>query len=271
MNKQRYLAELQRLLVFMTEEDRSAAVQRYAAMFDAAGEDGADALIAKIGSPTKVAIALSRGYEPGAFAAEPAAEPEKPEAARPSRRREEPSAREDVSWDELINYDMPDYMTEDEEDRPEEDPAEAPRPRRSGEGDEPLAWEEEPEPWRRPEAAAEKTRHMPLGLGIPLFILIILAVGVPLLLAAAAAMAALLLPGAAGGIAAYLAAVGGLWCVGYIADAVFMFGLGFILLGVGLLLLWAGIWVDAKIIGLYARGVQWLSGALLGKRVTEDA
>ncbi|MCD7846407.1 MAG: hypothetical protein LUG57_11290, partial [Oscillospiraceae bacterium] len=86
MNKQRYLAELQRLLVFMTEEDRELTVQRYGELFDAAGPEGEEALVKQIGSPTKAAISLSRGYEPGGLgdvlppvpAPEPEAQPEAP-------------------------------------------------------------------------------------------------------------------------------------------------------------------------------------------------
>ncbi len=266
MNKQRYLAELQRLLVFMTEEDRAAAVRRYADMFDEAGEEGEDVLIAKIGSPTKAAIALSRGYEPGSMAAKA------PEAPAQPRRPKEYSM-EDMSWEEIASYDLPDYMTEDGEDGeagPEEGDAYFPRVYEP-DGEAP-AWDAaEAEPWRKnaPGKGAVE-RGMPLGLGIPLFVLIIAAIGIPLFAAIVAVMAALLCPGLAGLVGAYLAAVGGLWCVGYMADAIFMFGLAFIILALGLVLLWGGIWINAKIIDLYAKGVQWLCGELLGRRVTED-
>ena len=70
MNKQRFLAELRRLLVFMTESDRSIALEKYTRMFDEAGEGGEAALLEKLGSPTKVAISLSRGYVAGQLTAE---------------------------------------------------------------------------------------------------------------------------------------------------------------------------------------------------------
>ena len=44
LNKQRYLAELQRLLVFMTPDDRDRTVRRFSYMFDAAGPEGEAAL-----------------------------------------------------------------------------------------------------------------------------------------------------------------------------------------------------------------------------------
>ena len=70
MNKQQFLAELKRLLTYMTPEDRSVVLEDYAARFDDAGESGLSGLLSVIGSPTKVAITLSRGYTPGALAAE---------------------------------------------------------------------------------------------------------------------------------------------------------------------------------------------------------
>ena len=68
MNKNQFLAELKRLLSYMTPEDRSAALDDYANRFDSAGEDGTSALLAEIGTPTKVAITLSRSYTPGCWA-----------------------------------------------------------------------------------------------------------------------------------------------------------------------------------------------------------
>ena len=67
MNKQKYLGELRRLLVFMTDEDRDVAIERYGTLFDQASPDGLDVFTEALGSPTKNAIRLSRGYEPGSI------------------------------------------------------------------------------------------------------------------------------------------------------------------------------------------------------------
>ncbi len=56
MNKQQYLAELQRLLVFMTETDREYTIRHYTDLFDSAGPEKERALIEIHGSPTKAAI-----------------------------------------------------------------------------------------------------------------------------------------------------------------------------------------------------------------------
>ncbi len=65
MNKQRYLAELQRLLIYMTAADRAETLRRYGILFDRAGPGGEDELIRRIGSPTNTSIRLSRNYAPG--------------------------------------------------------------------------------------------------------------------------------------------------------------------------------------------------------------
>ena len=65
MKKQRYLAELQRLLIYMTAADRAETLRRYGILFDRAGPEGEDELIRRIGSPTNTSIRLSRNYTPG--------------------------------------------------------------------------------------------------------------------------------------------------------------------------------------------------------------
>jgi hypothetical protein len=107
-------------------------------------------------------------------------------------------------------------------------------------------------------------------VGIPLFVLVMVALGLPLLALCLGVMALLLIPGGLGIFGAYLAAVGGLWCLSYIADAILMFGLAFLILALGLIVLWLGLWADVKLAGLYVQGVNWLSGELLGRKVTED-
>jgi uncharacterized membrane protein len=304
LNKQRYLAELQRLLVFMTEADREQTVHRYGEIFDAAGEAGEAELLNELGSPTKVAIQLSRGYEPGQLAAIlPQAEaPTVPEPAPTKPSQEEP-------WDNLPSFELPDLdigselvadMPTAEPETPDTSAASAPKEDKTPETEAPSApmdtaadIEDEPvpaaeppeaehaapqpdqqeEPWRnKPKKAASPavTRSIPLGVGIPLFILVMVALGLPLAALCVVVMAALLIPGGVGLLGAYLAAVGGLWCIGYVADAVLMFGLAFLILALGLMILWLGLWADVKLASLYVRGVGWLSGELLEGTVAED-
>lgn len=283
MNKQRYLAELQRLLVFMTEEDRELTVQRYGELFDAVGPEGETELIERIGSPTKAAIRLSRGYEPGQLTdippqvpdSETEAEPEEPEEAKESASQE---SLEEL-WNELDEFELPDLELE----LPGEDAAKAAEPKEESEPEpelktEPERRETRPAPIRppkEPEPVREtKTiykRVMPIGLGAVLFAVLMICVGLPLAAVCVALAVVCLCPGAAAAIGAWLIFVGGLWCVSFMADAILIFGLSFIVLAVAVLLLFAGIWADVQLIRLYIRGVDALGGLLLGRKVTVDA
>lgn len=255
MNKQRYLAELQKLLVFMTEEDKALAIRHYGDMFDAVGEEGEAELARQLGSPTKAAIGLSRGYEPGSIRNLPAA------PAKAQKPRVSLTQTQEDPWGDLPTFEIPDL------DLPE-DPATA---------------EEKPEPKRKPdflrempeEDRTENTtseyyyeRSMPLGAGIALLVLVMLALGIPLAALVLALMAVCLAPGAAIVFGAYLAAVGGLWCLSILADAMLLFGTAFLILAVGLIVLWGGVWLCSRLAMLYVRGVQWLCGELLGRKVT---
>ena len=60
INKQKFLAELGKLLTFMYEEDRQRALGMYSRMFDEAGDEVA--LLQSLSSPTKQAVIVARAY-----------------------------------------------------------------------------------------------------------------------------------------------------------------------------------------------------------------
>ena len=76
MDRKKYLAELEKLLGFMSSWDRQAAMARYAARFDEGGDD--EAVIESLGTPTRVAFVLAQDYvpspPPAPAAPDPAAE-----------------------------------------------------------------------------------------------------------------------------------------------------------------------------------------------------
>lgn len=261
MTKQKFLAELSRLLVFMTEEDRAETIRRYSAMFDAAGPEGEAALLEQLGTPTRTAIALSRGYEPGSVKVEaPAPAPaETPSDAPP---------KETLDEFGLPEFTLPGLDGEDAY-TPRSNPVEEQLPKRVSMPKTVVAREPA---WDAPPPPAETRieRTMPLGLGIPLFIFVMIALGLPVAAVFLALIAVLLLPGGALLTGVYLTVVGALWCTAYMADAILLFGTAFIVLAAALIVLWAGIWVDVKLGTLYVRGVKWLAGELLGRRVTDD-
>lgn len=60
INKQKFLAELGKLLTFMYDEDRERAVEMYVRMFEEARDEMA--LIQSLGSPTRQAVVVARAY-----------------------------------------------------------------------------------------------------------------------------------------------------------------------------------------------------------------
>lgn len=64
INKQKFLAELGKLLTFMDEADRLAALEMYSAMYDEAESE--EALSQFFMSPTRQAVIIARAYDAGA-------------------------------------------------------------------------------------------------------------------------------------------------------------------------------------------------------------
>lgn len=291
MNKQRYLAELGQLLIFMTGADRALTLEKFGALFDEAGPGGAEALTGRIGSPTKNAIRLSRSYMPGCLTDEilfqgmdldrPAPEPAPEEEPAPEDEAE--AAEPHYAGPELPDLsDMPELpdlpdATAAEAPANEEPEAEAkkPAPAPADRGrfvavpvhEEPP--EEEPEDEaelpRRPEPRVE--RPMSPWVGAPLFVLSIIVLGLPLAALVLVLIPVLLAPGALVLGGAVLAAIGGLWCISYVADAALMFGLAAFILGLALLVLWCGFALDVGLVKLYIRAIAGLKHVFLGRRV----
>ena len=61
INKQKFLAELGKLLTFMYEEDRQTALAMYVKMFEDAEDE--QALIQALISPTRQAVIVARAYD----------------------------------------------------------------------------------------------------------------------------------------------------------------------------------------------------------------
>lgn len=62
MNRKSFLTELRNLLSFLDPEDREAVLERYAAMFDEAGENGEEELLASLGSPVRQVLVIEREF-----------------------------------------------------------------------------------------------------------------------------------------------------------------------------------------------------------------
>lgn len=66
INRQRFLAELGRLLTFMQEDDRLAALAMYNELFDESSDE--QALLQLLSSPTRQAVLIARAYNAGSGA-----------------------------------------------------------------------------------------------------------------------------------------------------------------------------------------------------------
>lgn len=76
MNKRQYLGELNSYLTYMTQEDRTAVVSRYSAMFDQADSPEAEReLIERIGTPLTVTLQMNKDYKPGMYSQPEGADP----------------------------------------------------------------------------------------------------------------------------------------------------------------------------------------------------
>lgn len=65
INRQRYMAELTKLLSFMFKEDRSEIIKDYNELLDKAEDE--EALLETFGSPTKLAVTIARSYNSGEY------------------------------------------------------------------------------------------------------------------------------------------------------------------------------------------------------------
>ena len=167
IDRQKYVAELGKLLSGMAPQDREAVLRGVNARFDEEGDDAA--VIASLGSPTFAAVSVLRGYTPpeeGASdnvpmpeprRARPEPKPVEPEPAEPGQ--EEPAEAEEIEEAEIpaepeAAEPEPEPETEAVAESPEADePApEAGEPASEAEPDE-SACEQQPE---APEAETEQ-------------------------------------------------------------------------------------------------------------------
>ena len=127
IDRQKYVAELGKLLSGMARADREAVLRGVNARFDEAGDD--DAVIAALGSPTFAAVSVLRGYTPpedtdgGEYYEEEYqyAEPVSEEAAAPAEAQPEAPAEAGAAGPEADDAEPEDaaFAPETEPDEPE--------------------------------------------------------------------------------------------------------------------------------------------------------
>ena len=215
MNKQKFLSELRSMLTFMTERDRDAAVAEYEAMLDAAEDE--QALLKSLGTPLRVAVQLSRGYE-------------------------RPEGEEMWEEQELVSLDVPGTPQ-----RPVHLTAE----RAAGHRVRRKRPVKPPKP-ADPDAG-KQFRLRPAALIV--YLLGCLVIGLPVAVLLAVVFLAVAGCGAGVIAAGVVVLKVSLWGLAVIADLMLLWGSALLLFAVGLLLLWLGIWLLAEALGGYIRWV----------------
>jgi len=231
------MAELDRLLGFMSSWDRQAALRKYRALFAASTDE--QALMDELGTPTKLAIELAASYVPT-----------RPPSALAQALEECPVALEDLLRD-------PNALAADLLDSAPEPPAESDAPQ-------PETWVFEPEPQPEPEDAepVAEPSASPRGrvkkgalicylipaivIGLPVAVLLV-CVGLPFLAAGAGMI-----------VTAVLQALRFIAQLRLISDVLLTIGAALIACGVGLALCWFGLWLSIELCWL------WVGRALTG-------
>ena len=231
MNAQKYLAELSRLLGFMSYWDREAVLEQYKREFDGSKSD--EEVIEAIGTPTKVAIDIARAYVP----------------------TPRPGANEDAAAA------LPDAAEEDTPAPPEEtgrvfDGADElpPEVRSAGTVQTDLPFKPVPEEEKEePEPAGPKRRIRPAALAI--YILAALVIGLPIVLLLIAVGAPLMALG--GGMAggAVYTCLRLIMRLSMVSDMLLMGGAALVLIGLGLLVFWLGLWISISLSRVWIGGV----------------
>ncbi len=235
------MAELDRLLGFMSSWDRQAALKKYQTLFAAADDE--EALMEELGTPTKLAIELAASYVPT-----------RPPSALAQALEQCPVALEDLLRD-------PGVLAADYASEPVGEPELKPETWIFD-----LAAEPEPEEAKAPEVPMRR-RVMPgaliaylipaIVIGLPVAVLLV-CLGIPFLAAGAALI-----------FTAVLQALRFFEHLRLISDMLLTGGAALIACGVGLALCWLGLWISMELCWL------WVGRALtgLGRRlcVREEA
>ena len=172
IDRQKYVAELGKLLSGMARADREAVLRGVNARFDEAGDD--DAVIAALGSPTFAAVSVLRGYTPpedtdgGEYYEEEYqyAEPVSEEAAAPAEAQPEATAEAGAAGPEADDAEPEDAASPEEPETQAADVNAAPEAE-AGPVDEPAPGQVPPEARPEPldEAAAEAEEAEPEASG----------------------------------------------------------------------------------------------------------
>lgn len=297
INKQKFLAELAKLLTFMYEDDRQRALGAYSDMFEEAEDE--QALLQALISPLRQAVEVARAYNSGKQTLSAESKPGENEDKNNNfmetifRIRAEALStqpvRKPVSEDQISLFDAPLELPEDlvvKGEEPAEEPGEAPEgepvPEAEEEAEDPgprsANYPEEAPAAEAPQAPAapsieaerpqsgKKVRKprvflliLYLLIAIPLTLVAVLVLLVPALLSLVAAVLCFAV--------AVLGVISAFGSFPKIANLLVALGAALILLAFGLIFLMLFIWLLGSAIGGLINGVITLGGKWCYKEV----
>jgi uncharacterized membrane protein len=228
------MIELRNYLANVDPQAREEAISRYEAMFDETGEEKENEVIARLGSPARVAVAIMRELD-----GRPPANP-KPNPA--------PEAGEDES-PEAIEESIEEDNNPDGEDTPAAPEAEELEKEAPAEG-----VQEQPDDSGAASAQPVPEKRLRPFL-LVLYIIPAVVIGIPLIALALAVSIAFFVGGVAalaGGVQAFIL---GFSVSGLIADSLLLFGGGLVIFALGLFVTWFSIWLCASSLRGIAGGI----------------
>ncbi len=296
MNRQRYLAELEKLLGFMSSWDRAAAMKKYNEEFDRAESEAE--LIAALGTPTKLAIGIARDYVPSPRPVEPE-QPELPvlEAVVAEEMENQAETVENTDFESEVQVEKPDENVENSQEEATEKPAVFDRDTdidpemmgalaaavekqmRESEAD---AADAEPEKTEEAPVFVAETEPLPPEIfgedkpaggkklrpaALVFYSIAALIIGLPVAVLLVFIGIPFALAGAGVLIGAVLGIIEVIGLFSVFADTLMAVGGGMLLGAVGLLLLWFGLWLSIELGSLWIGGVIFrLGGRLCWKK-----
>lgn len=229
------MAEITKLLGFMSSWDRAATLEKYSALLDTYTDE--EDIIEMLGTPTKLAIDLARDYVPTPPPAKPAAAeiPEEVSEEVPEEVYEEASTEEAVTaqCEEDTRFAAVQQALAQQAESAAPEIAEAPT-------------EQKRSAKRRVKPAASVFYAIAcILIGLPVAILLI-ALGVPALMLGTGVI-----------VTAVLTVFSILGSLSLISDILLLIGGALVAAAIGLLLLWLGLWISLEL------GWLWIGRALI--------
>jgi len=246
MTRQQYIAELHSLLGFMSDEDRQRTIDKYNRMFNKAADE--DEFMARLGTPTRVAITLAGEYVPST-PEQRAAEDAEREAFEAQDKLFEGSEPSSAEADIIAQVNAISGIINNE-------PASNPD----------VETEVESEPEAVPQ---RKTRRVKGGL-LVIYTLLSIIIGLPIAILLVLIGLAVAAPGVGIGFVVYTALPQIIAPLSLFSDMALAVGAAFIVCAVALVLIWLGLWLSITLAKLWIGGAIFRLGAKLCIKEVND-